>query len=229
MQRALTLYRTSIGKKAVMAVSGVVLVGFVVGHLAGNFNAFRGPHAFNEYANSLREIPALLWGIRAVLLLAVTAHIASGIALVRQNNAARPSRYAKKQDIATTYAAKMMPLTGITLLAYILFHLGHLTFGLLPNFDVTNPYNNLVYGFQNPVLSGIYIVGNLALGVHLYHGIWSMFQSVGANHPRYNRFRTDLAVALSTFLTMGFLSLPIMVMAGVLEPTAEVFNLPNLR
>lgn len=229
MQRALTLTRTAIGKKAIMAVSGLVLVGFVIGHLLGNLNAFIGPQAFNEYANSLREYPALLWGARAVLLLAVGAHIASGVALVLQNRAARPNRYAMKKDIATTYAAKMMPLTGITLLAYILFHLGHLTFGLLPGFDVTNPYNNLVTGFQNPILSGLYIVGNLSLGVHLYHGVWSMFQSVGANHPKYNRFRTDLAVAIATFVTMGFLLFPIMTLAGVLQPTTEVFNLPNLR
>jgi succinate dehydrogenase / fumarate reductase, cytochrome b subunit len=229
MQRALTLYRTSIGKKAVMALSGVVLVGFVIGHLAGNLNAYAGPRAFNEYANGLRDIPALLWGIRILLLAAVLAHIVSGLSLIVQNRGARPARYAMKKDIATTYAARMMPLTGITLLAYILFHLGHLTFGLLPGFDVTNPYNNLVLGFQNPWLSAFYIVGNLSLGVHLYHGVWSMFQSVGANHPRYNHYRTDLAVAIATFVTMGFLSFPIMVMAGVLEPTSEVFNLPNLR
>ncbi len=237
MQRALTLTQSTIGKKAVMAISGVILIGFVVAHLAGNFNAYLGAHAFNEYANGLRDYMALLNTARAILLVAVVAHIASGFALWRQNRAARPERYAKKEDIATTYAAKMMPLTGIVLLCYILFHLGHLTFGVgaisnvfaIPAFDPTNPYNNLVNGFKNPVLCGLYIVGNLALGVHLYHGIWSMFQSLGLNHPKYNQYRTDLAVFLATLLTIGFMSFPVMVLAGQLEPTTEVFNLPNLR
>ena len=229
MQRALTLYQTSIGKKAVMAVSGVILVGFVVGHLVGNLNAYAGPAAFNEYANGLRDHMGLLWGIRILLLLAVFAHIVSAFSLVVRNRGARPARYAHKKDIATTYAAKAMPLTGITLLAYIVFHLGHLTFGLLPGFDPTNPYNNLVHGFESPLLCGIYAIGNLSLGVHLYHGIWSMFQSVGANHPKYNHLRTDLAIALATFLTVGFLSFPIMVQAGILAPTTEVFHLPNLH
>ncbi len=229
MQRALTLYQTSIGKKAVMAVSGVVLVGFVIGHLLGNMNAYLGPQAFNEYANGLRDHPSLLWGIRILLLVSVLAHIVSGLTLVARNRAARPTRYAQKKDIATTYAAKMMPLTGITLLAYIAFHLAHLTFGALPGFDVTNPYNNLVRGFESPLLCGIYVIGNLSLGVHLYHGVWSMFQSVGANHPKYNHLRTDLAVAIATFLTVGFLSFPVMVKAGILQPTTEVFHLPNLH
>ncbi|MBX3246460.1 MAG: succinate dehydrogenase cytochrome b subunit [Myxococcales bacterium] len=238
--KALTLYETTIGKKAVMAVSGVVLLGFTVGHLAGNLKAYAGPTEYNEYAQWLRTVPALLWGTRLALLFAVAAHIYSAFSLWRRNKQARPTRYHKKADLATDYAAKTMYLSGPILLFYILFHLVHLTFGgqifgegLIfglegYTWEVSNPYNNLVRGFQHWPVVIPYVLGVLALGVHLFHGIWSMFQSLGANHPKYNHLRRDVAIGLAALLTIGNLSFPIAVMAGYLEPTALRFNFPEL-
>jgi len=246
MQRALTLYNTTVGKKAAMAASGVILLGFTVGHLYGNLKAFWGAQAYNDYAAGLRDIPALLWGVRLALLFAVSVHIASAAMLWGRNRNARPDRYAKKKDLATDYAAKTMYLSGPILLFYILFHLAHLTFGgeifgfqgedgagaLFGIdgyvFNRHNPYNNMVMGFQHWPVVVPYVLGVLALGTHLFHGIWSMFQSIGANHPKYNHLRRDAAIALAVFLTLGNLSFPIAVQLGYLEPTTQPFYYEQL-
>ena len=233
MQKALTLYQTTIGKKAVMALSGLILFGFVIGHLLGNLQVYHGAYTFNSYANGLRNLPALLWIARFALIFAVLAHLRSAFELWSRNKAARPTPYARPpKDLATYYAAKTMYWTGPILLLFIAYHLAHLTGGwtggLYP-YDPTNPYNNLVHGFQHWYISAIYILGNLALGTHLFHGIWSMFQSIGANHPRYNHWRRYLAVGAAILITAGNLSFPIAVMAGFVAPTAETFDFPNLR
>ncbi|MBO6940415.1 MAG: succinate dehydrogenase cytochrome b subunit [Deltaproteobacteria bacterium] len=242
MERALTLTKTTIGKKAIMALSGVAMLGFVVGHLAGNLKVFSGPEAFNEYAVWLRTVPALLWGTRLVLLAAVAAHMASAFSLWSRNRGARKNRYAKKKDLATDYAAKTMYWSGPILLFYILFHLLHLTFGgmiwtdgaALFGFEGytwahSNPYNNMVIGFTHWPVVVPYVLGVCALGIHLFHGIWSAFQSMGANHPRYNHLRRDLAIALAVFLTLGFLSIPAAAMMGWIEPTTQTFYYPELE
>ena len=240
MQRALTLYNTTIGKKAVMAASGFILLGFTVGHLSGNLKAFARPTEYNEYARWLRTVPALLWGARIALLFAVLAHIGSAFQLWKRNKDARPSRYQKNVSVATDYAAKTMYFSGPILLFYILFHLAHLTFGGMLfgegamfgiegyAWEVSNPYNNMVRGFQHWPVVIPYVLGVVALGVHLFHGIWSMFQSLGANHPKYNHLRRDLAIGLAALLTLGNLSFPIAVMAGYLEPTNLTFHFPEL-
>ena len=217
MERALTLYQTTIGKKAVVALTGVILVGFVVGHMLGNMNAYAGEEAFNGYAAALREVPALLWGARLLLLIAFPLHIYTAISLARLNRSARPQRYARKVDLVTSQPAKWMPYTGLILLAYLLFHLAHLTFGWAGPFNPENPFDTFVRGFQDPAISAAYIVGNLALGLHLFHGVWSMFQSLGASHPKYDGYRVDLAIFLSAIITIGNISFPIAVLAGVIQ------------
>ena len=238
--KALTLYETTIGKKAVMAASGTLLLGFTLAHLAGNLKAYAGATEFNEYARWLRTMPALLWGARLGLIFAFGAHVFSAFSLWKRNKTARPSRYHKKVDLATDYAAKTMYWSGPILLFYVLFHLVHLTFGGQIfgggtifgiegyTWEDSNPYNNLIRGFQHWPIVIPYVLGVLALGVHLFHGIWSMFQSIGANHPRYNQYRRDLAIMLAALLTIGNLSFPIAVMAGYLEPTTLRFNFPEL-
>jgi succinate dehydrogenase / fumarate reductase cytochrome b subunit len=212
MQRALALHQTTIGKKVIMAVSGVVIVGFTVGHFLGNLNLYFGPEALNGYAETLRSLPPLLWGTRLLLLLAFGAHISSAFSLWVRNRQARGSRYKKRRDLATDYAARTMYWSGPILLLYLVYHLLHLT--ILP----THPgdvYRNVVEGFQNPIVAGVYIAGNLALGFHIFHGLFSAFQTLGANHPRYNSYRRDLAVAISAAITVGNLSFPISVLAGL--------------
>ncbi len=231
MQRALTLYSTTIGKKVAMAISGAILVGFVVVHMLGNLQLYVGQEKFNAYAEKLHtDLFPLLVVARVVLLGAVAMHIASAFLLFRKNRMARPQRYQKKRDIATDYAAKTMYLSGPILLGFILYHLAHMTFG--KTFGVYewidgDPYNNLVHGFQHWAIAIPYIVGNVFLGTHLFHGIYSVFQSLGANHKKYNHLRRDLAVGLATLVTLGNLSLPIAVQAGFIQPTdAAMLQLP---
>jgi succinate dehydrogenase / fumarate reductase cytochrome b subunit len=212
MQRAVTLYQTTIGKKLVMAFSGAIIVGFVIGHFLGNLNIYLGPEALNGYAAKLHGLPALVWGTRVLLLFAFSAHIGSAYQLWRRNVAARGSRYEKRQDLATDYAARTMYWTGPILLLYLIYHL--LEFAIIPTHP-GNVYRNVVEAFQNPWISAFYVAGNLALGLHMFHGIFSAFQSIGANHPRFNSYRRDLAIGVSAAITLGNVSFPISVLAGI--------------
>lgn len=217
MQRALTLYSTTVGKKVAMALSGAILVGFTIVHMAGNMNLFAGEEAFNGYAEKLHAMPALLWTARIGLIFAFLTHIVSAAMLWAKNSSARPVPYKKKKDIARDYAAKTMYLTGPTLLFYVLFHLAHMTAGKtfgLYEWQDGNPYANLVHGFQYWWIIVPYVLGVLSLGLHLFHGIHSAFQSMGANHPKYNHLRTDLAIGLATLLTIGNLSFPVAAKLG---------------
>lgn len=212
MQRALTLHRTTIGKKVIMALSGAVLVGFVIGHFLGNLNLYLGPNAMNGYAEKLHSMPTLLWGARLVLLVAVGAHISSALALWARNTKARGSRYKKHRYLATDYAARTMYWSGPIILLFVVYHLLHFT--IIPAHP-GDPYRNVVEGFQNPWIAGVYIAGNVALGFHIFHGIYSAFQSLGINHPRYNSYRRDAAVAISVAIAIGNISFPVSVLAGL--------------
>jgi succinate dehydrogenase / fumarate reductase cytochrome b subunit len=218
MQQSLKLTDTSIGKKVAMAASGVILIGFALGHLAGNLQVFKSAEAFNTYAEWLHAHPQIIWPTRIAVLFSFGMHILSAWQLWSRNSDARPTPYKKKQDLATNYAAQTMYATGPLFLAFVLFHLGHLTiapelemFGLSEH----NPFANLVSGFQVWWIAAGYMVGVLALGVHLRHGLWSMFQTLGASHPKYDRYRAWVANAIAIAITAGFLSIPVGVMAGL--------------
>jgi succinate dehydrogenase / fumarate reductase cytochrome b subunit len=213
MQRALTLHQTTIGKKVIMAISGVIIVGFTIGHFLGNLNLYLGPEAMDGYAEKLQSLPPLVWGTRLVLLFAFGAHISSALSLWVRNAKARGSRYKKHQDLATDYAARTMYWSGPILLLFVVYHLLHFT--ILPAHP-GEVYRNVVEGFQQPLIAGVYIAGNLALGFHIFHGIFSAFQTLGANHPRYNTYRRDAAIAISAAITIGNLSFPISVLAGII-------------
>ncbi len=211
MQRALPLHQTTIGKKVVMALSGLVIVGFVIGHFLGNLNLYRGQEALDAYAHFLQGLTPVLWGTRLLLLFAFGAHIASAFSLWSRNSKARGSRYKKHQDMATDYAARTMYWSGPILLLFVVYHLLHFT--ILPAHP-GEVYRNVVEGFQNPLIASVYIIGNIALGFHIFHGIFSATQTLGVNHPRYNAYRRDAAVAISAAITIGNLSFPISVLAG---------------
>jgi succinate dehydrogenase / fumarate reductase cytochrome b subunit len=212
MQRALTLHQTTIGKKVIMALSGVIIVGFTIGHFLGNLNLYLGPEAMNGYAEKLQSLPPLVWGTRLVLLFAVGAHIWAAVSLWARNLKARGSRYEKRKDLATDYAARTMYWSGPILFLFVVFHLLHFT--ILPAHP-GDVYRNVVEGFQIPVIAGVYIAGNVALGFHIFHGIFSAFQTLGASHPRYDTYRRDAAIAISATITIGNLSFPISVLAGL--------------
>jgi len=211
MQRALTLHQTTIGKKVMMALSGLIIVGFVIGHFLGNLNLYRGPEALDGYAHLLKSLTPVLWGTRLLLLFAFGVHIWAAFSLWQRNSKARGTRYKKHQDLATDYAARTMYWSGPILLLFVVYHLLHFT--ILP----THPgevYRNVVEGFRNPLIAGVYMVGNIALGFHIFHGIFSALQTLGANHPRFNSYRRDAAIAISAAITIGNLSFPISVLAG---------------
>jgi succinate dehydrogenase / fumarate reductase, cytochrome b subunit len=184
----------------------------------------------NAYAVWLRSMPAVLWGTRFLLLFAFGAHIMAATRLWLSKRRARPQPYRSRKDLVTNYAARTMYWSGPILLLFVLFHLAHLTFGWVSpyDFDPSNVYNNVVFGFQAWWVSAIYIVAQLALGLHLYHGVWAMFGSVGATHPKIDPWRRRLAVGVAVLIVAGNVSFPIAVMAGWVEPTAQDFYYPEL-
>ena len=213
--RTLHFYESTPGKKAVMAVSGVILFGFVLGHLAGNLQVYEGPEKINAYAQFLRSIPAALWGARITLLGMVVLHVWSSISLGIRKLHARPLGYVKKASIASTYASRTMYWSGPIITAFIIYHLLHFTFGVVhPNFQEADVYANVVNGFKVIPVSAFYIFAMLLLGMHLQHGLWSMFQTLGFSHPRYTPWLRHLATALSVLIVLGNISIPIAVMAG---------------
>ena len=204
-----------------MAATGVAWFGYVVGHLLGNLQIYGNPQRINDYAAFLHRTLPLLWGTRIVLLIALVAHVTASVQLTLRNLDARPVPYARKDDIVTTYAARTMVYSGPILLLFLLYHLAHLTVGITPGyeFDTHNVYNNVIYGFRIWWVSALYIAAQVALCLHLYHGIWSAFQTVGANHPKYNLWRKRLATLAAAAIFAGYVSIPISVMAGILKPT----------
>jgi len=227
IHRAVRFYEAPIGKKAVMAITGVILFGYVVGHLLGNLQIYSASHdQINHYAaflhNPSNAIP--LWAIRAFLFAAVVLHIVASVQLYNQNRIARPVAYVKKNDVPASYAARTMLWSGPIVAALIVFHVLHLTVGaVLPlrdvNGDLTMPdvYYNVITGFQNPWVSGFYILAMILLCMHLYHGLWSMFQSMGIDHPRYTPLLKKGAATVAILIAIGNCSIPIAVMAGLLR------------
>jgi succinate dehydrogenase / fumarate reductase cytochrome b subunit len=224
----IAFYQTAVGKKWVMAVTGVVLLGFVLVHMLGNLKIYLGIEEFNSYSEGLRTVGSpffpkqyALWLVRIILLVAVVLHIHSAYALTMMNRRARPVGYQSKRDyVAANYAARTMRWSGIIVLLFILWHLSDLTFGFgfaNPNFVSGDPYHNEVASFQRVPVAILYIIANLALGLHIYHGAWSMFQSMGVNNPRINQARRWFATAFAALIVIGNVSFPIMVLTGVVS------------
>jgi len=204
-----------------MAVTGVILFGFVVGHLLGNLQIYQSPEKINHYSEFLKAHPGPLWGARITLLLAVILHMWASFQLWLLQKEARPIGYVKKESIASTYASRTMMWSGPIILAFIIFHLLHFTFGTVhPGgpFDVHNVYNNVVLGFQVWPVSLFYIVAMIMLCYHLYHGLWSMFQSLGISHPVYTPWIKRAAKTAAILIAVGNISIPVAVLAGLIQP-----------
>lgn len=221
MQKTLTLYDTTLGKKAVVALTGAVLYGFVIVHMVGNLQIFLGPEAVNQYAASLRATPALVWSTRVVLLASLVVHVALTLSLVATSAQARPVGYRIKKNTQTTYAAITMRYGGPALALFIVFHLAHLTFPGLAfgsyEHSHTDVYANLVQGFRIPWVVGTYVAANVFLGLHLQHGAWSMLQTLGLSHPRYDGLLKLGPPALGLAVAGGNILMPLCVLAGVVR------------
>jgi succinate dehydrogenase / fumarate reductase cytochrome b subunit len=220
-QKALTLGDTSIGKKALLAVSGIVLFGFVIVHMLGNLQVFLGPEVYNHYAEAAKGNAVVLYGARSVLLVALITHVVLVVQLYRRTLTARPIGYRVKKNIVTSYAAATMKYSGPALLLYIIFHLAHFTYpGMsLGNYEHSplDVYGNFVNAFQIPWVVALYVTANLLLGMHLYHGAFSLLQSLGLNHPRYNRRVRHGARAFAFLVTTGNVAMPLSVLVGIIR------------
>jgi succinate dehydrogenase / fumarate reductase cytochrome b subunit len=211
-------YTSTIGKKAVMAVSGCILFLFVVGHLVGNLQIYEGPEKLNRYAVFLRSLPALLSAVRITLLVMVILHIWSSVQLAVRNLDARPSGYVKKKATQSSYASRTMYWSGPIILAFVIYHLLDFTFGKVnPHFQEGEVYANVVSSFQTIPVSAFYILAMLLLGMHLYHGLWSMFQSLGFYHPRYTPVLKRSAAVTAVLIAAGNISIPVCVLAGIVK------------
>ncbi len=218
-------WRSNLGKKAVMAGTGIILFGYVLAHMLGNLKLYLGPEALNHYAEWLREMGAplfphesALWIVRLLLLAAVVGHIWSAWRVTRDSWAARPSKYEREKRVQLDYAARTMRWGGVIIALFVLFHILHLTTGdVHHDFEAGAVYHNVVAGFSVWWVSAVYILANLFLGLHLYHGLWSMFQSLGWNHPTYNAWRRNFAVTFAVVVTVGNVSFPVAVLTGLVS------------
>ena len=201
-----------------MAVSGVILFLFVLGHLVGNLQIYEGPEKLNNYAHFLRSMPALLWGVRITLIVMVLLHIWSSIQLALLKFDARPTGYIKKKATQSSYASRTMYWSGPIILAFVIYHLLDFTFGTVnPHFQEGDVYANVIASFQLVPVSAFYIVAMLLLCMHLYHGLWSMFQSLGFSHPRYTPVLKRSAAVVAILIAAGNISIPVSVLAGLVR------------
>jgi succinate dehydrogenase / fumarate reductase cytochrome b subunit len=218
MSRALTFYSTSIGKKVVMAITGLILFGFVIGHMLGNLQVFMGANQMNAYAAMLKANATLLWGVRIVLLVAVILHIVAAVQLTRMSQRSRPEGYHYKDVIQADYAARTMRWSGPIIAVFVIYHLLHFTTGSVhPRFDVYDVYRNVISGFRVWPVSLFYIIAMVALAFHLWHGVWSLFQTLGLINPKSNKIIHRLAAIATLALVIGFISIPMAVLAGLIS------------
>jgi succinate dehydrogenase / fumarate reductase cytochrome b subunit len=222
----LSLYQSAVGKKWVMALSGIALLGYVLVHMIGNLHLYEGPTQVNEYAEALRDLGGhllprtfALWLLRLGLIAAFALHIHSAYGLTRMNLAAN-DRYASRRDyVAANFASRTMRWTGIIVVLYLFFHLADLTWGWWLGDDYVrgDVYHNVSESMSSLPIALIYIVANVALAVHIYHGAWSMFQSLGINNPYINKARRPFAAGFATIILVGNLSFPIAVQTGLID------------
>lgn len=221
----LRLWQSSLGKKYVMAVTGLGLFLFVIIHMLGNLQIYLGPEHLNAYARALKSTPALLWGARTGLLFIAILHITAAAQLTRANRQARPVSYLQKKPVASTFASRTMIISGLVLLAFILFHLAHFTIGLVnPDYmelrdtmgrhDV---YRMMVTGFSNPFISLFYLVSMGLLLFHLSHGVSSLFQSLGLRSKKIVGVLDKFARVTALVLFLGNASIPLSILAGVIK------------
>lgn len=224
-------YRSAVGKKWVMAITGIILLGYLVAHLIGNLKIFLPPvdgvPEIDLYAEGLRSLlfplmphHVVLWILRIGLLTAFLLHVHAAYALTVMNRRARPTDYSGPRTyLAASYASRTMRWSGIIVLFFVVFHLADLTWGIQPAAPETwehgEVYANFIATFSRPAVTAFYVFANLALAPHIFHGAWSMFQSLGANHPRFNKWRRYFAWTLAGGLTIGNIIMPLAVLFGL--------------
>lgn len=225
----LDLYGTAVGKKYVMAITGIGMMGFVLAHMIGNLKMYLGAAEFDHYAEFLRELlvpiaphGVVLWILRGGLVTMLVLHLHAAYSLTVMNRKARPVKYQSARDYQiANFASRTMRWTGIIVLLFIVWHLLDLTWGVTNevgangDFVHGHVYDNVVNSFERVPVAVFYILANLALGVHLYHGAWSIFQSLGWSNPRFNQWRRSFATGFAAIVVIGNVSFPVAVLAGI--------------
>jgi succinate dehydrogenase / fumarate reductase, cytochrome b subunit len=215
MNRLALFWQSSVGKKAVMGVTGLILVAYLITHVLANLLVFSGPDRINRYAQLLHSSGAALWGARLVLVAAAVLHIVAATQLALRSRAARPEPYAGGRDPqVSTFAARTMLWGGALILLFLVYHILHFTTGTAhPDFVELNPHHNVVTGFRSPLVAGVYLLAMIAVGLHLYHGVWSSGRSLGLSQPSPRPLHRRLALVLAVFVWLGFTAI---VVAGYL-------------
>jgi succinate dehydrogenase / fumarate reductase cytochrome b subunit len=210
--------RTSVGKKMLVAASGILFIGFVLAHMVGNLKVFLGPEPINRYGEWLRDLgePAfprstILWALRAVLFVGLCLHVGLTIQLARQSRSARQHRYAHPGVVQANYASRTMRWGGLVIFLFVIFHLMDFTWGVHPDFIRGDVYHNVVNGFRRIPVTIVYLIAMGALGMHLYHGTWSVFQTLGVNRKRWDKGIRALALALALLIPIGYAAVPVAV------------------
>lgn len=215
--RAPGFWQSTNGKKAVMAVTGCILFLFIIGHLLGNLQIFESRARLNAYGAFLHNLGEVLWIVRGILIAAVLLHIWATITLGLRNLKARPVGYKVKKSVASSYADRTMYWSGPIVLAFVIFHLLEFTAGVIhpeARFIPGDVFHNVTAGFSVWWVSAWYIFALILLGMHLRHGLWSMFQSLGLNHPRHTPVLKQAALWIAVLITAGYISIPVAVLAG---------------
>lgn len=208
-----------------MAVTGIIGILFVLGHMSGNFLMFKGQDAMHSYALLLRTSMPLLWAVRLVLIAAVALHVISAVQLTRRANAARPQDYKLRRPQVTTFAARTIRIGGLILLLFIVFHIMHMTLGTVhPDFIHLDPYHNLRTGLANPLVAGFYLLAMAALGLHLYHGTWSVARTLGAAKNSRHPLKRRLAILVAVVVAGGFAVIPIATLAGMFPANETTYT-----
>ena len=216
-------WRSTIGKKVVMAVTGVIMIGFVIGHVSGNLLVFRGAETFNRYAALLKGLGGLLWAARLGLLVALVLHFTAAYQLTLAARAARPTDYARREPQVSTWASRTMRWGGVLLLVFIGLHLAQFTFGWIDqaSFSETDAYNNVMVGFRNGWWVLFYEVAMISLGFHLFHGAWASVRTLGISRPSQHPFHRRIATLIAVGVWLAFSIIPLGVYAGIAKPEGD--------
>ncbi len=218
-------WQSTIGKKVVMAVTGIVGILFVIGHMSGNLLMFKGQDAMHHYALLLRTSMPLLYVVRATLFACVALHVVSAYQLTMIARAARPENYVERRPQVTTFAAKTMRWGGVLLLVFIVFHLLQLTLGVVhPRFTHLDPYNNVAIALSNPLMVAFYVLAMAALALHVHHGIWAALRTIGASRSSAEPLKRALSVIIAVIIAAGFMIIPLATLAGVFPEQPPVVD-----
>lgn len=219
MSRLRLLWDSSVGKKAIMAVTGLIWLAYLITHVLANLLVFQGPVKINAYSAFLHGTGGALWAARLVLIAALVLHITAAIQLAARSQQARPTGYAAgREPQVSTLASRTIRWGGALILIFLVYHILHFTVGTVhPDFVEGDPYHNVASGFHNPLVVGFYLIAMAAVGLHLYHGVWSSGRSLGLSPPSPHPLRRTVALVLALLIWLGFTIIPIAVYAGVVR------------